>query len=274
MDIEALVRAFNNLPRSPKVPSGLVDNHWQFGVHHVPLTPPGDLLYLINPGSRYGHSEGPAQILSLPSAAARAEILVPLLLKSFVDALVTQADPYPPVSAYAPWSWGTGNEELAKALEERLKAVGVRKELCKIKIGDDASCAIEEEGWSTLLHELIEMTGSEAKKTIAASNTAQNQHQDICANCKKAPTDSVKVLRFCGACKSVRYCSRDCQKVHWKKHKKDCKHNTISASQGSSVDPIEYYRTVAANMPEAQKLAREIGLIFAPPPNGKPHSLR
>ena len=39
----------------------------------------------------------------------------------------------------------------------------------------------------------------------------------VCANCTKPSTTK------CSACKKVRYCSRDCQKEHWKLHKKDCK---------------------------------------------------
>jgi len=38
-----------------------------------------------------------------------------------------------------------------------------------------------------------------------------------CANCPKQ--GKVK----CGACAKVRYCSKQCQKQHWKVHKKDCK---------------------------------------------------
>jgi hypothetical protein len=28
---------------------------------------------------------------------------------------------------------------------------------------------------------------------------------------------------LCGGCMAVRYCSRECQKVHWKAHRKACK---------------------------------------------------
>ena len=40
-----------------------------------------------------------------------------------------------------------------------------------------------------------------------------------CMNCK------IKGLKFkhCSACKSVHYCSRECQKSDWKRHKKECK---------------------------------------------------
>lgn len=43
------------------------------------------------------------------------------------------------VKPNAPWSWGTDDEALAKALEERLKFAEVRKELCVVKVGDEES---------------------------------------------------------------------------------------------------------------------------------------
>lgn len=45
------------------------------------------------------------------------------------------------------------------------------------------------------------------------------QHLPVCANCLKA---EVK-LKVCGSCKKVNYCSAQCQKSHWKKHKPTCK---------------------------------------------------
>jgi hypothetical protein len=85
MDLQELVRTFDKLPRSPKTPSGLVDDHWHIAIRHVPLEPPGDLLHLVNPGSQYTHSEGPAQILSVEPATSRADVVLPMLLRSFVN---------------------------------------------------------------------------------------------------------------------------------------------------------------------------------------------
>lgn len=41
-----------------------------------------------------------------------------------------------------------------------------------------------------------------------------------CLSCSKGPP-TVK-LRRCTKCWSVEYCSKDCQKAHWKTHRKDC----------------------------------------------------
>ncbi|EJK73263.1 hypothetical protein THAOC_05123 [Thalassiosira oceanica] len=45
---------------------------------------------------------------------------------------------------------------------------------------------------------------------------------EACANCGKHGSDSVK-LKNCNACLLVKYCGVDCQKAHWKQHKKACK---------------------------------------------------
>merc|ERR1739848_318675 len=45
---------------------------------------------------------------------------------------------------------------------------------------------------------------------------------DKCDFCSKDPPPGSKFSR-CSSCQSVRYCSRECQKKHWKTHKVDCK---------------------------------------------------
>lgn len=48
-----------------------------------------------------------------------------------------------------------------------------------------------------------------------------------CANCKKGTAVS-KSLKKCSRCKNTYYCSRDCQRSHWKEHKKICKQSDDS----------------------------------------------
>ena len=43
-----------------------------------------------------------------------------------------------------------------------------------------------------------------------------------CANCGKESSDAVK-LKNCNACRLVKYCGVDCQKIHRKQHKVECK---------------------------------------------------
>ena len=45
---------------------------------------------------------------------------------------------------------------------------------------------------------------------------------DVCASCGIAEIDEIK-LKTCTACKSLRYCSVECQKKHWPHHKRACK---------------------------------------------------
>ena len=45
---------------------------------------------------------------------------------------------------------------------------------------------------------------------------------DVCASCGIAEIDEIK-LKTCAACKSLRYCSVECQKKHWPHHKRACK---------------------------------------------------
>ena len=49
-----------------------------------------------------------------------------------------------------------------------------------------------------------------------------DESDEACANCGKLGSDNVK-LKNCTACRLVKYCGVDCQKVHRKQHKKACK---------------------------------------------------
>jgi hypothetical protein len=42
-----------------------------------------------------------------------------------------------------------------------------------------------------------------------------------CANCNTANTAN-NPLKLCGACKTIGYCNRACQKANWKAHKSSC----------------------------------------------------
>jgi hypothetical protein len=247
MDLQELVRTFNKLPRSPKTPSGLVDDHWHIAIRHVPLKPPGDLLHLVNPGSQYTHFEGPAQILSVEPATSRADVVLPMLLRSFVNSM-GESDPR--VTPRGPWSWGTGDEELAKALEEKLKAAGVRDELCMIKVGDAKDMVIEEEVWVSVFDKMKLREGPK------------------CSQCKNPPSGDGK-LQVCSRCRKVQYCSRDCQKADWKEHKVVCKY----LAKDPSIGALDYYQNFAPHFPEAQELADEIGLSL-PGQGSSSHGLR
>jgi len=43
-----------------------------------------------------------------------------------------------------------------------------------------------------------------------------------CATCGGAPAGKGAQLKLCGACKEERYCSPQCAKGDWKRHKKFC----------------------------------------------------
>lgn len=263
MSLPELIKAFNGLPRSQKTPSGLVDNHWQFAVQHVTLNPPGDLVHLVNPDSRFVHCEGPAQILSCTSAIAQADIVLPMLLKAFVTKLGI-ADPQVP--SYGPWSWGTNDDKLATALEERMKAAGVREELCTIEVGDEKKIAIQQEEWTRFL------------------GMMEEKARPKCAKCGQGAKDEAHKLMLCSSCRSVHYCSKLCQKSDWNQHKGLCASrakssistgaSTTSIGAGSgkgscSAGVLKYFQNIAPDIPEAQALAREIGLtLFKGQPSG------
>ncbi|KAF1344275.1 hypothetical protein BDV97DRAFT_373798 [Delphinella strobiligena] len=58
--------------------------------------------------------------------------------------------------------------------------------------------------------------------TTAEASSSASVPEKKCANCNKQESDPEKPLTPCISCKSVSYCSRDCKKAHYKKHKSVC----------------------------------------------------
>jgi mitochondrial splicing suppressor protein 51 len=50
-----------------------------------------------------------------------------------------------------------------------------------------------------------------------------------CASCGKAEAPGISLKR-CAKCQITKYCSRDCQKAHWKQHKKVCVQYTAAGA--------------------------------------------
>ena len=113
----------------------------------MPLEPPGDLLFIVNPGARYVHVEGPAPILTLTTPAKQAEVVVPLLVKAFNGGLGDAFN-------LAPWSWSTTSAELARAVGARLRQAGVREEAAQVGTGGADEEKVASEEWDRFMGQL------------------------------------------------------------------------------------------------------------------------
>ncbi|GKT46271.1 uncharacterized protein ColSpa_06452 [Colletotrichum spaethianum] len=265
--MEHPARSFNALPRPNTTPTGL-PNRWVFGIRHVPLNPPGDLVVAVHPPSRYIVQGGPGQILSLPSASAKAKALVPLLLDAFIHGHKSPGgaqtdDPQP----FAPWAWSVDDPELAAAIEDELRLLGVNDALHSVE-----GCSVEEkkildETWLKFLDKLVGMfPATSSPLTVPPGDDSK------CHGCGLDRGDFPAPLKMCSACKQAWYHSQDCQRQHWKQHKKTClanrsgpsasPHSTAGAagSAGTKSDAYTYYNQFARSSPDAQSLLRSLHL--------------
>ncbi|EWC46346.1 hypothetical protein DRE_04517 [Drechslerella stenobrocha 248] len=186
-NLPALVAAFNSIPHTELVPSGAGANNWHFAIRHIPLPPPGDVLFLVNPASHFVHAEGPiaypvdpqsspthpssspspqppttsdgASVLNPPASASlppqvKAEGILPLLLHSFVNRFRIADRSVP---AFGPWSWSTNDAELADAVSTAMKAAGVREELCVVGVGSAAENEDAQVDWCRFVGALTKM---------------------------------------------------------------------------------------------------------------------
>lgn len=79
-----------------------------------------------------------------------------------------------------------------------------------------------------------------------------------CANCNTANADS-HPLKLCGACKTVGYCNRACQKANWKAHKPSCRQSEVTGLKFKNAKDEQTYRdltdTIATMVPSAERVA-------------------
>uniref|UniRef100_A0A383W4U2 MYND-type domain-containing protein n=1 Tax=Tetradesmus obliquus TaxID=3088 RepID=A0A383W4U2_TETOB len=78
-------------------------------------------------------------------------------------------------------------------------------------------------------HYRLEVLGRDSYKTAGPAFGG-------CANCKalQRSDGSGGRLLACSACGCVFYCSKDCQKAHWREHKPQCKPAAAKAGSSSS----------------------------------------
>ena len=65
---------------------------------------------------------------------------------------------------------------------------------------------------------LLIFTGQEVFPTEVSGTSST----ETCGFCGAKPSESSRLLN-CGRCKKIKYCSKECQKNHWKQHKPSCK---------------------------------------------------
>ncbi|KAF2092664.1 hypothetical protein NA57DRAFT_82032 [Rhizodiscina lignyota] len=237
MDAAAVAQEFEKLPTAETTPTGL-PNYWHFSIRRVPLIPAQDLVHLVHPESRFVASAGPADILCLATPAAQADVVVPLLLRAFVQGVDRGPNgeqiSNEPLSA--PSRWSTNDSGLAKAVEAKLKFLGIREQLCTVHVGSAKEDGIADESWLEFLNTLAQTAGK-------------------CEGCLKPVKSFPKPLSRCAKCRSAWYCSRECQKNNWKEHKKVC-------GQRPKTEPYQFYNKVARTSSEAKTLAQSVNLTL------------
>ncbi|KAK1469742.1 acyl-CoA dehydrogenase domain-containing protein [Colletotrichum melonis] len=161
------------LGRSKSTPSGL-ENKWGFGVRHVELNSPGDLVIAVHPVSRFVLRGGPAQILSQPTERDRARATVTPLLQAFF-----KGSPGAEHAAFASWSWSTDSPALAAAIGPELAAAGIPGGLEKVTVCSAEEKEILGETWSELRDLLMNFMGAPSTAASPGMGPAYNYYNNV-----------------------------------------------------------------------------------------------
>ena len=160
-----LVKSFNALPHT----CGRVPNEWNFDFRYIQLEPtPSHIIALIQPQSQFNHIERlpiglPANQSGIEyfpeSGKEAAPEVAKALLHAFVNKLGQSAIPNVP-PAFSPWKLTTVDKDLASAVSDELKWIGVRPlELCNIGLSKLQTNAIMQEAFTRLFASIKTATG-------------------------------------------------------------------------------------------------------------------
>ncbi|KAI9739053.1 MAG: hypothetical protein M1834_007265 [Cirrosporium novae-zelandiae] len=156
--MEAVISSFNSLPRKETVPSGIAPNHWHFSMRHVPLDPPGDVVFILNPTVRFCHVEGPLKVAGPGTAQDeenRAIAKAFFLVKAFANGLGgIPGVKEPKKEVGRPWSWCTDTKEEAERIQRALKVLGVQGESLTVDVAPAEENKIADQEWEKFFTQL------------------------------------------------------------------------------------------------------------------------
>ncbi|KAN0065388.1 hypothetical protein ACQY0O_001224 [Thecaphora frezii] len=158
-----LAKVYNELPRQQKTPSGLMENFWTASVRKVTLEPPGLVMQLVNPGSRYIHVEKLPVPVEDEDKPERLAVPVALaIMKAFAEGLMSPDTPGVPQdrpTRFAPWQLGMPEQfqNLAKLVERQLKGLGVEKPRRNFRITTKEEAEIADKVWDDFFVTLRDM---------------------------------------------------------------------------------------------------------------------
>ena len=158
-----LISNFSALTRPPRAPSGLVPNHWNISIRHVALSPPGDLVFFVQPDASFVHSEGPIQTVEgqprghklNPKSLVTLQTIARLIMKAFVEGLGARNV----TTVSAPWSWATNDPDFSRRIIKVMTDMGVRADLLNMPVADADELVKCDEAWGRLYRELTGRSG-------------------------------------------------------------------------------------------------------------------
>ena len=88
-----------------------------------------------------------------------------------------------------------------------------------------------------------------------------------CGGCSAVRAEEAKAYSVCGGCREVHYCSRECQRKHWKTHKPECLSSEEREAQRRVVKESTVRALPFATPPPRHSLVRDVVVPHLGPPS-------
>ncbi|KAG8526668.1 uncharacterized protein KY384_008097 [Bacidia gigantensis] len=163
---QALIKTFNALNRPQTLPTGL-PNHWNISIRHVPLSPPGDLVFFVQPDSHFVHTEGPIQTVEgqapghklNPKSLVTLQTIARMIMKAFVEGMGVGMSVGVGVGGGGigiglPLSWKTNEPNFARRIGKVMEDMGVRADLVGMEVAGEEEGKCVDGDWDRFLTRL------------------------------------------------------------------------------------------------------------------------
>jgi MYND finger len=248
-NVNALVEEFNQLPRQ---------GNWCIGIENIFCS--GHFIFAFDPDTEFYNFKGRTPIVYGPGPYSNPVEQANAFVLQFLELFVSCFD----MDEFRSYGYGDGrvaplkwalvdplsrHDGLLEAIQENLRALGVREDLCNVSMAStEAEGVFHWHGRQKTLSVVAKLSReTNSRLTPCLPQPVRGGLPPVfCTNCGNSLSVHFDQLGLCGWCQEAWYCGKLCQIDDWEKHKKACYEspNVLGWSQSTKDSVRERWQDV------------------------------